>query len=64
MRLAVVTAVQYGKHWDDLIIISHATRMDDQDKALLICLEDEESSEDDRSEESDIFRSRTIEGAL
>jgi hypothetical protein len=36
--------------------------MDDLDLTVLICLEDEESSEEE-SKESDIFKSRATEGA-
>ena len=38
--------------------------MDDIDGALLICMEDEESSDDDRTEESEIFKRRSTEGAF
>ena len=55
------TGVQLRMEGED--VISHVA-MDDVDKALLICLEDEESSDEERSKESDIFKSRCEEGAF
>ncbi|GFT41505.1 hypothetical protein TNCV_3942651 [Trichonephila clavipes] len=38
--------------------------MDDLDVALLLYLEDEQSSEENRSEESELFKNRSSEGAF